>query len=167
MDLRSQAEINEPIQNNIDGPVDETIQEPIAKQTHDKQLENKLEIEQQANYIFQNNDKILAQRKCMIELNDCLEKQQQTYEDNKKLLENVVKDINEYIATFTYLQQQIYYQRRELDQLAEQQQNYQEEIQKQQQTIKEQQEQIENNTNILAYDKKMLRIYGIALKPYL
>jgi predicted nuclease with TOPRIM domain len=106
----------------------------------------------------------------MCQNQEYLEEQVQAYQYNLEIAKQLEEQYREYQRKNEFLQHQIYYNRAELDRLAEQVLSYEGTIQRLQTTIREQEEQIDRNHKLLAYDKTLTASLGQAIhtqsQPY-
>lgn len=114
-------------------------------------VESYCEVQQEC--ILANNEILRKQYEQIQEYNQCIQEQEFAYQHNDRLASSLKNQITSLYEQVDRLQQQLYYQREELDRLVEQKL-------KNQQTIQEQETAIYQNNRVLAYDEKLLESFG-------
>lgn len=129
---------------------------------------NQALLEEQANCIQINNEGLQSQYEQMQQNQAYLQQQEYIHNCNQTLANQLKEEIQDAYDKLYQIQQQVYYHRRELDQLAEQTLSYEGVIQQHQKTIRDQEDQIDRNHKLLAYDKQMVGSlsYVFQAQPY-
>jgi cobalamin biosynthesis protein CobT len=133
-------------------------QEEQQERTQEERNEQWLEM--QIRCIEMNNENLEKQYHEMVKMGECMKEQEKVYQHNQNVAITLLAQINEYQLKSHTLQQQIYYQRHELDRMAEQVLMYEGIMEKNKKTIREQEEEMNRNHQALEYDKNVIGSFG-------
>ena len=166
MDAKKARDTSPPL--TLDLPVSPTLEDyrihssssEDSMDTEESEESNASLLEVQIECIHTNNKSLQTQYEQMVQNQAHLEEQERAYLQNQEHVNKLLEQIKEYQLKSNYLQQQVYYQRSELDRLAEQNLAYQSVIEQHQKTIEDQEKKIENNHKVLAYDQQLILLMG-------